>query len=451
MFTKEELSKDTMACQDDVVIRVEKFLRANAFIFNFSNIKMVKDSVIDNFPTEWIQFLRSSGFQKFKGLLNQSDLDSQPSSLVSFVRQRHRLVADMEQLLFEVANFNDLQPATLKNCKGMRPKKSHEVDVMTEFMHAGRCRHHLSEKSGQLVVDVGSGVGHLGRSLNNIGFRVIGLERDRSHNDNAKKRTAKAKSHENLVVDVEDSDASRQELNRLLDEHPLAHSEGYWTVALHACGDLSPAILKWFCSSKSTELVLVSCCYHKMTTAFPMSQRFRADMSDPQDALKSQFALRLACQEHFEKWLEYSHEEHVKRSQYLGFRCLLEELTTVSSAKKVKRRAVRKGQMETFEDFVENALARFEFFDGKETRKKEEIVKIKSELNRLYADHQPDFQVLEMIVGLQAFLQKLLEFMVLFDRKIYLEENQLNAVILRMFDPIISPRCFAINCQKSIT
>merc|ERR1712029_882879 len=141
-------------------------LRANAFIFNFSNIKMVKDSVIDNFPTEWIQFLRSSGFQK----------------------------------------------------------KSHEVDVMTEFMHAGRRRHHLSEKSGQLVVDVGSGVGHLGRSLNNIGFRVIGLERDRSHNDNAKKRTAKAKSHENLVVDVEDSDASRQELNRLLDEHPLAHS-----------------------------------------------------------------------------------------------------------------------------------------------------------------------------------------------------------------------------------
>ena len=31
----------------------------------------------------------------------------------------------------------------------------------------------------------------LGRSLNDVGFRVIGLERDKGHNQNAKKRTSK--------------------------------------------------------------------------------------------------------------------------------------------------------------------------------------------------------------------------------------------------------------------
>ena len=54
-------------------------------------------------------------------------------------------------------------------------------------------------------------------------------------------------SHENLVIDVEDSEASREELNRVIGQHLSdCFVSKYWTVALHACGDLSPAILKWF-------------------------------------------------------------------------------------------------------------------------------------------------------------------------------------------------------------
>ena len=33
----------------------------------------------------------------------------------------------------------------------------------------------------------------------------------------------------------------------------------------------------------------------------------------------------------------------------------------VSGVKKVRRRALRKGQMETFQDFIDNALERFDF------------------------------------------------------------------------------------------
>ena len=39
-----------------------------------------------------------------------------------------------------------------------------------------------------MAVDVGSGLGHLGRALDASGFKVIGLERDRGHSDNAKRR-----------------------------------------------------------------------------------------------------------------------------------------------------------------------------------------------------------------------------------------------------------------------
>ena len=126
----------------------------------------------------------------------------------------------------------------------------------------------------------------------------------------------------------------------------------------------------------------------------------------------------------------------------------MEVLANISTVQKIKRKAVRKGHMETFEDFVESALNRFQFLDEKNQENPKGEKEIKSELETLHADFKSDFKVLEMVVGLQTFLQKLLEFMVLFDRKSYLEENKFNPVIVQMFDPITSPRCYAIYCQK---
>ena len=44
------------------------------------------------------------------------------------------------------------------------------------------------------------------------------------------------------------------------------------------------------------------------------------------DPLRSHFALRLASQEHFQKWVQTSVTDHDKRSRYLGYRCLLEAM-----------------------------------------------------------------------------------------------------------------------------
>ena len=182
-------------------------------------------------------------------------------------------------------------------------------------------------------------------------------------------------------------------------------------------------------------------------TQFPMSAKLK-DMLVNNHEVTSHYALRLACQEHFEKWLNA--EDHSQRSNYLGFRCLLEALENVASVKKVKRRAMRKSQMDTFEDFLEHVMDRFEFVaaaaaaDGSEAD-------IRGQVHKLYMKHQPDFGTLELVVGLQAFLQELLEYLVLFDRVFYLSENGLCSEMVRLFDPLVSPRCYALLCQKTET
>ena len=120
----------------------------------------------------------------------------------------------------------------------------------------------------------------------------------------------------------------------------------------------------------------------------------------------------------------------------------------VSGVKKVRRRALRKGQMETFQDFIDNALERFDFElsgDGEESESK---LKIRRELQSLYEQNEPDFLLFEMITGLQAFLQQLLEIVVLLDRKLFLCENGISAQVVQTFDPLISPRCFSTQCTK---
>ena len=117
-------------------------------------------------------------------------------------------------------------------------------------------------------------------------------------------------------------------------------------------------------------------------------------------------------------------------------------MENVASVKKVRRRAMRKSQMESFDDFLDNVTDRFEFGAAAQTSD------VREQVHRLYLEHQPDFALMELVTGLQAFLQKLLEYVVLFDRKSYLSENGLCSEIVRIFDPLISPRCYAMFCDK---
>ena len=91
-----------------------------------------------------------------------------PQTFVTFVRERNRLLDLVDRETLESSQENDDLHNNPKLTKGMCPKKHHEVSRMTRFLASRR----TSSSGPDVVVDVGSGLGYLGRSLTQAGFRL---------------------------------------------------------------------------------------------------------------------------------------------------------------------------------------------------------------------------------------------------------------------------------------
>ena len=89
-----------------------------------------------------------------------------PQTFVTFVKERNRLMELVERQTIDLSQENDDLLNSPKPTKGMCPKKHHEVSRMTRFLASRR-----SSSGADVVVDVGSGLGYLGRSLTQAGFR----------------------------------------------------------------------------------------------------------------------------------------------------------------------------------------------------------------------------------------------------------------------------------------
>ena len=158
------------------------------------------------------------------------------------------------------------------------------------------------------------------------------------------------------------------------------------------------------------------------------------------------------------RWCKFTNTEHEQRASHLGYRAMLEALDDLIKTSythddkfsknkmvKLKRRGLTKLQMTSYESFKEHALKRFDF--GLE---KEDIVKLDlaAKLDLLHEQHQGQFILFEYIVGLQSFLQEILERFVTLDRLFYLQEQGFNPKACTIFDEDVSPRNTVIYCFK---
>ena len=148
----------------------------------------------------------------------------------------------------------------------------------------------------------------------------------------------------------------------------------------------------------------------------------------------------------------------MQRGMFLGYRAVLEALDKdISNCEtmkaknsqqrmvKLKRRGLTKSQMKSYATFKENALTRFDFGLGKQASSK---AYLQTTLDRLHEQYQPEFMLFEYIIGLQNFVQEILEGFVTLDRVAYLQEKNLYPKIFKIFDDDISPRNTVIYCLK---
>ena len=409
-----------------------EFVTKHSWIFDFSNVRIFADNVISEaWPPEWTRYLRNQDLLAIKAQLQDSSQDSPFFS--DFVLTRNRLAA-------AIGNQIEIVPVSCSNenhklKKGLSPKKQHEVDQLVRVVDFSNC---------DFVVDVGSGAGHLERVLleKHPDLTAICVESQKSQTASAEKWSGKSKNPnvKTVVATLDESEESQREIESHL---PKSSVDNGCLVSLHACGDLTNAILNWFVLSKKRKsfknMSVVSCCYHKMKR-FPVSKTL-CDLLDSDSPIRRHFALRLACQERFGKWLSQNREEHEEHSQQFGRRAILELVIKDLGieAVKQKRHSVTKSEQKSgLDDFITNALERYDFGEV-------DTNLLRDKLKKTYETCQTDFHLLEVATGLQLFLQVLLEYIVTMDRILFLHEYGIQSKIVQAFNELLSPRCWLIQ------
>lgn len=210
-------------------------------------------------------------------------------------------------------------------------------------------------------------------------------------------------------------------------------------------------------------IVLVSCCYHKMTFKddvfenFPFSSYARQhyeqmtsgirDVSPPSSTLSGQVlcrpitqaTLRLGAQETKCRWRNQTADDHADHTRHVAYRGLL-ELIDSSNPARIRHR-VRKCDFSNFDAFVRSYLQ----------DEKDPVVSAAHEeaLRLLHDKHVQSFHLIETLTCLQTVVQPVIESMIYTDRLMWLRaKGHEDSHIVPVFDDLVSPRNLAFVAVK---
>lgn len=239
-------------------------------------------------------------------------------------------------------------------------------------------------------------------------------------------------------------------LTRLFDYQGTTNgvTTGMFVVGLHTCGDLAPVALRIFVTEASVRVIcIVGCCYHLVSQevagsddtadnpGFPMSQflkPFRLHISRNATMVAQQAADRIAM------------DSKCPPPSVL-YRAILQVILREKFDLDGRGMHVGKAgaKCKDFKEYVHKCLKKLgledrvsEFSDGEVESYLERFI---NQEKQLHAFHQ-----------LRAAIAPCIEGVFLLDRLCYLyEKGYKSACIVRLFDPVKSPRCYAIIAHKT--
>ncbi|XP_059121568.1 methyltransferase-like protein 25B isoform X1 [Peromyscus eremicus] len=334
--------------------------------------------------------------------------------------------------------------------KHVKPKKQHEIRRLGELVKK------LSDLTGcTQVVDVGSGQGHLSRFMSlGLGLMVKSLEGNQrlvkraQHLDQELLQALDKmeKQHPQVVqrgprhsprhvVQWVSSTALCEELLLPL-ETPGQGSTRLLLTGLHACGDLSVALLRHFCCcSEVVALASVGCCYMKL--------------SDPSSYPLSQWVAGLPGHELPYRLREgacHALEDYAERLQKAGpglqthcFRAALETVIrhVCPELRRPGVQGIPRAHELKIEEYVQQGLQRV----GLDPQ-------LPLDLAALRAQQAQENRVVAFF-SLALLLAPLVETLILLDRLLYLQEQGFYAELLPIFSPELSPRNLVLVATKT--
>ncbi|KAM4861571.1 methyltransferase-like protein 25B isoform 2-T2 [Thomomys bottae] len=332
--------------------------------------------------------------------------------------------------------------------KHVKPKKQHEIRRLGELVKK------LSDLTGcTQVVDVGSGQGHLSRFMSlGLGLMVKSIEGDQRLVERAQRLDqqllqALAKVEKRNPRVVQRGRFSPQHVVKWVDPKvlceelllPLESTRHSGTrlllTGLHACGDLSVALLRHFCCCPEVvALASVGCCYMKLSApgGYPLSQ-WVAGLP----GYELPYRLREgAC---------HALEEYAERLQKarpdLRTHCYRAALETVirHACPELQRPGVQgipRVHELKIEEYVQQGLQRV----GIDPQ-------LPLNLAALQAHQAQENRVIAFF-SLALLMAPLVETLILLDRLLYLQEQGFHAELLPIFSPELSPRNMVLVATK---
>lgn len=362
---------------------------------------------------------------------------------------------------------------------------------------------HVCQRNGcQAVIDIGSGLvclsskipplslspphaaspkikGYLGRCLAlECGVTVVGVEAKQQLSESADRRmksrrkvckreectgVVKSSSCKDGIPHPSTSDARNEPSNisvpLCLDGTPESNERmatllsqiesegasrmGVGVVGLHSCGDLTPHAEQLFISRPSLcHLVLVGCCYHKMSEGeggynyFPLSTLVKDLLKAKDQCIFNALALRLAAQETRGRWKGLSDGGHSHHEKQMAFRAIAEAVLS-DMGSTLDKKLIRQADYADIGSFAESLSILM-----KDPSIKDTVLSYHDLYSQFIAYVEP-------FTALQTCMQGVLEGLVVLDRCVYLWEQGIQTEIVPVFDEDISPRCTALLASRS--
>lgn len=356
----------------------------------------------------------------------------------------------------------------------MKEKKNHEVEIISRIIAT------LSNSRGKnLIVDIGDGKGYLSSRLNlEFNLKVLGIDGNQNNSVQAVKRNnqlskkwkalvkkeAQKKNFEpeQILTGPTQNDNYRTvsqmifsdtDLNLLAtNAFPDEECSDFCLVGLHTCGNLSSNSLKQFVRNEKFKLLCnVGCCYHLLfeefeddffndearemdehdEPGFPMSNYLR------QKKYRLGRNARMLAAQCYERVIASKDMP----SESLFYRALFEKILRekCSDTKSAKVYKLGKIRFTSFEDYLKKGFKKYDLNMGLSS---EEIEKLKQ-------DHEFDRRLINLNYFIRLLNAKVIETLILFDRYLYLLENDIeNVYLVKIFDPVISPRNYSLIAIK---
>lgn len=247
---------------------------------------------------------------------------------------------------------------------------------------------------------------------------------------------------------------------------------GLCLCGLHTCGNLAPSCLRIFTENQQIVAVCnIGCCYHLLSEQFSTFvyraiRRERSPESRPREVCEqpeekaaketygfpmSQYlidqkqklgrnARMLACQT-----VHRVVDQKELPSDHLFYRALLEVLIQRKCPQYVDR--IEVGRMKQCHSFVEYA---------RKSAKRSPALQFDDvtdeELTEIYDEFSSQKQFLHIYHLMRISIAAIVENVILLDRFLYLKEQEQAiggcSYLVRLFDPVVSPRCYGLVAMK---